>query len=162
MMHLIEWKHYRRRETQPSPAPHKSNKEAVDCLLCSDPGADADAQDEAHNIMSSTSTAKSTEIVTRMWELERKEAERECVWCVRAVAQGRIWMRAFRSGRKGNAYRTFCRMPAEAAIIVAAIDKSSSSPSYLPPLPHFYQFLATNDSSRQPFPSPPFLPIPGS
>jgi len=60
-----------------------------------------------HNIMSSIATAKSNEIVARMWELERKGAEREGVWCVRAVAQGRRWMRTFRSGREGNAYRFF-------------------------------------------------------
>ena len=34
--------------------------------------------------------------------------------------------------------RVFCRKLAKAATIVAAIDKSSSSPSYLPPLTHFY------------------------
>jgi hypothetical protein len=45
MMQLIEWKHYRQRETQPSPAPHKS-KEAVDYILCSDPSATIDAQSE--------------------------------------------------------------------------------------------------------------------
>jgi hypothetical protein len=39
MMQLIEGTHYRRRENQPSPAPHKS-KEAVDCLLWCDPGDD--------------------------------------------------------------------------------------------------------------------------
>ena len=39
MMKLIEGKHYRRRHEQPTLAPHKS-KEAVDCLLCSDPGDD--------------------------------------------------------------------------------------------------------------------------
>ncbi len=37
MIQLIEGTHYRRRENQPSHAPHKS-KEAVDCLLCIDPG----------------------------------------------------------------------------------------------------------------------------
>ena len=52
-----------------------------------------------NNIMSSTATAKSTEIVTRIWELERNKAESEGVWCVRVVAQGRIWMR--RCGRFG-------------------------------------------------------------
>jgi hypothetical protein len=36
MMRLIEWTNYKRRENQPSPALHKS-KEAVGCLLCSDP-----------------------------------------------------------------------------------------------------------------------------
>ncbi len=56
-----------------------------------------------NNIMSSTATAKIIEKLKRMWELERKRAEREGVWCVRDVAQGRRWMRAFRSGRKGNA-----------------------------------------------------------
>jgi hypothetical protein len=39
---LIEGTHYRRRENQPSPAPHKS-KEAVDFLLSIDPGDDDDA-----------------------------------------------------------------------------------------------------------------------
>ncbi len=64
-----------------------------------------------HNIMSYTIIAKSNEIVTRIWELEKEGAEREGAWCVRDVAQGRRWMRAFRSGRKGNAYRVFaeCR-----------------------------------------------------
>jgi hypothetical protein len=57
-----------------------------------------------HNIMSSTAIAKSTKIATRMWELKRKGAEREGVWRVRAVVQGRRWLRAFWSGRKGNAY----------------------------------------------------------
>ncbi len=42
MVQLIEGTHYRRREYQPSLAPHKS-KEVVDCLLCSDPGDDDDA-----------------------------------------------------------------------------------------------------------------------
>ena len=42
MVQLIEGTHYRRRENQPSPAPHKS-KEVVDCLLCIDPGDDDDA-----------------------------------------------------------------------------------------------------------------------
>ncbi len=37
--HFIEGTHYKRRENQPSLAPHKS-KEAVDCLLCSDPDDD--------------------------------------------------------------------------------------------------------------------------
>ena len=39
MLRLIEGAHYRRREEQPTHAPPKS-KEAVDCLLCSDPGDD--------------------------------------------------------------------------------------------------------------------------
>jgi hypothetical protein len=39
MMRLIEGAHYRRKENQPLPAPHKS-KEAVSCLLYSDPGDD--------------------------------------------------------------------------------------------------------------------------
>jgi len=39
MMKLVKGTHYRRRENQPSPAPHKS-KEVVDCLLCGDPGDD--------------------------------------------------------------------------------------------------------------------------
>ena len=43
MNQFTEGTHYRRRENQPSPAPHRS-KEAVDCLLCSDPGDDDDAQ----------------------------------------------------------------------------------------------------------------------
>ena len=42
MVQLIEGTHYRRRENQPSPAPHNS-KEAVDCLLCIDPGGDDDS-----------------------------------------------------------------------------------------------------------------------
>ena len=42
----------------------------------------------------------------------------------------------------------FCRTLAEEATTVASTDKSSSSPFYLPPLPHFYQFLAANESSR--------------
>ncbi len=42
MVQLIEGTHYRRRENQPSPAPHKSKK-VVDCLLCIDPGDDDDA-----------------------------------------------------------------------------------------------------------------------
>ena len=42
MVKLIEVTHYRRRENQPSPAPHKP-KEAVDCLLCIEPGDDDDA-----------------------------------------------------------------------------------------------------------------------
>ncbi len=39
MMRLIEGTHYMQRDNQPSPAPHKS-KEAVNYLLCSDPGDD--------------------------------------------------------------------------------------------------------------------------
>ena len=42
MVQLIEGTDYRRKENQPSAAPHKS-KEAVDCLLCIDPGDDDDA-----------------------------------------------------------------------------------------------------------------------
>ena len=42
MVQLIEGTHYKRRENQPSPAPHNS-KEAVDCLLCIDLGDDHDA-----------------------------------------------------------------------------------------------------------------------
>ena len=57
--------------------------------------------------MSSTATAKSTEIVARMWELKRKEAERGGVWCVRVVAQGRIWMRQCgRFGAEGKGMLT--------------------------------------------------------
>ena len=41
-MQLTEGTHYMRREIQPSPAPHRS-KEAVDCMLCSDPGDDDNA-----------------------------------------------------------------------------------------------------------------------
>ncbi len=43
MMQLTERTHYKQRETQPSHAPHRS-KEAVDCMLCSDPGDDDNAQ----------------------------------------------------------------------------------------------------------------------
>jgi len=43
MMQFAEGTHYRRRETQPAPAPHRF-KEAVDCLLCSDPGDDDNSQ----------------------------------------------------------------------------------------------------------------------
>jgi len=43
MMQFTEETHYRRRETQPSPAPHRS-KEAVGCMLCSDPGDDDNSQ----------------------------------------------------------------------------------------------------------------------
>ena len=39
------------------------------------------------DIMSYIAIAKSTKIVTIMWESERKGAEREGVWCVRVVAQ---------------------------------------------------------------------------
>jgi hypothetical protein len=43
MMQLIERTHCRRRKNQPSHAPHKS-KEAVDFLLCCDPGDDDDEE----------------------------------------------------------------------------------------------------------------------
>ena len=43
MMRLIKGTHNRRRENQPSPAPHKY-KEAVDCLFGSDPGYDGNEE----------------------------------------------------------------------------------------------------------------------
>ena len=43
MNQFTEGTHYMRRETHPSPAPHRS-KEAVDYLLCSDPSDDDNAQ----------------------------------------------------------------------------------------------------------------------
>jgi len=42
MVQLVEGTRYKRRENQPSHAPNKP-KEAVDCLLCIDPGDDDDA-----------------------------------------------------------------------------------------------------------------------
>ncbi len=42
-MQFTEGTHYGRRESQPSPAPHRS-KEVVDCMLCSDPGDDDNVQ----------------------------------------------------------------------------------------------------------------------
>ena len=49
MMRLIEGTRYKRRKKQPTPTPPKS-KEALECLLCSDPGDDDDAQ-VGHGLM---------------------------------------------------------------------------------------------------------------